>query len=214
MGLTIETTGRRVYVLGDTYAIRDRLREVGCRWDPQRRAWWGGTAKREAIEALAAHVLAGDGGPQRDEAPGLDATVAGRAEYKGRTYYVAGRVARGRTHYDDHVEPITSRDGARVLLYSRDGQRQFWARLWAGPVGDVIRVHDREQWSAPPDQAQIVKSYQRPTTIQRLRDYAAQRQAEQRGEAECPVCQRNCTCGTGRYCHHHHDGCDRCGAEG
>lgn len=193
MALTIETAGRRIYVLGDTYPIRDMLREAGCRWDPERRAWWGGATKREALDALVASMGSASAQPQasepRREAPGIGATVAGRAEYKGRTYYVAGRVVRGRTHWDDEVAPVASRDGSRVLLYFRDGSSSFWA------AADAVRV---------------AKRYQRPTTIQRLRDYAEQ--AKSYGTDECRC-----------RCHHEpnagapgstlYDGCDRCGCE-
>ena len=192
--VALEKVGRRVYVRGNTYPIKGELRSAGAKWDPEQKAWWIGSSKRAAIESVvssgasASHVA-----PRRDvEAPGTDATVAGRARYKGRTYYVAGRVSRGRTHWDDGVEAIQSRDGQRILLYFRDGSRQFWAAS-----SDV----------------EILRGYQRPTTIARLREYAEQRKAEDRGEAECPVCARHCTCGTS-FCHHHHDGCDRCGAEG
>jgi len=199
MAIEIRTEGRRHYLRGDTYPLKDALRAAGCKWDADAKAWW--TGKRETAEQLAAQLGASSSAapsvetaerPQA-QAPGLDATVAGRAQYKGKTYYVAGRVARGRTHWDDELRAVESRDGSRLLLYFRDGSSQFWAAA---------------------DAVQILKSYRRPTTIQGLRDYADQRKAEDRGEAECPTCERHCTCGTDRFCSHHHDGCDRCGAEG
>jgi hypothetical protein len=192
MAIEIRSEGRRHYLVGDTYPIRAQIKEAGCRWDPERKAWYSG--KRETAEAAAATAAAQS--PQQasqPQAPGEDAIVAGRARYKGRTYYLAGRLVRGRTQYDDTVATVGSRDGSRVLLYFRDGSSQFWAR-----------------W----DQIVTEREYQRPTTIRRLREFAAEQRGIQDGTVECPVCQRNCTCGTGQFCHHHHDGCDRCGAEG
>ena len=152
--ITIESRGRRHYLRGDTYAVRDRLRAGGCKWDSDARCWY--TGKRELADELAAE-LGGDAGAaphgQQPRAPGEDATVAGRATYHGRSCYVAGRVRRGATRYDDTVDAITSRDGARMLMYSRDGGMQFW----------VAR-----------DEAEIVKSYVRPQTIGGLRRYAAE----------------------------------------
>lgn len=150
MSISIETVGRRHYLRGNTYPIREQIRAAGCKWDAAEKAWYSG--KRETAESVAGSTAAD--APQQQtgrEAPGLDATVAGRAEYKGRTYYVAGRVARGRTHWDDTVEAVSSRDGSKILLYFRDGSSQFWA------AREAVRV---------------VKQYDRAQTIQRLRDYA------------------------------------------
>jgi len=194
MAIEIRTEGRRHYLRGDTYPLKDALRAAGCKWDADAKAWW--TGKRETaesiVEQVATHDSAAESAPERT-APGLGAVVAGRVTYKGRTYYLAGRVVRGRTHYDDVVSVVESRDGSRVLLYFRDGSSQFWAAA---------------------DAVQVVRRYQRPTTIERLREFAAEQRGIERGEVECPVCERSCTCGTGRFCSHHHDGCDRCGAEG
>lgn len=154
----IESEGRRHYLVGDTYAVRDRIRALGAHWDAGRKAWW--TGKRDQAEALVAQLnaapapAASEARPE-PQAPGMSAIVAGRATYKGRTYYIAGRRERGRTAYDDTVEAIRSRDGSRVLLYFRDGSRQFWA-----PTAEV----------------QVLRTYERPQTIQGLRDYAERAQ--------------------------------------
>lgn len=188
--ITLEAQGRRIYVRGNTFPIKDSLRAVGAKWDPEAKAWWAGSGKRGDLEALVAKIGTRSAEGER-EAPGDGATVAGRATYKGKTYYVAGRLERGRTHYEDRVRSIESRDGSRVLLHFRDGSRSFWA---ARAEVDVQR------------------RYERPTTIRGLRRFAEQRRAEERGEAKCPVCAKHCTCGTS-FCHHHYDGCERCGAE-
>jgi len=36
----IKTTNGRVYVLGDTYHIKDKLKSLGYRWDPNVKAWY------------------------------------------------------------------------------------------------------------------------------------------------------------------------------
>jgi len=160
--LTIETQGRRHYILGNTFAVKDKLRDAGCKFDGAKRAWY--TGKRDRAERLVQQLSGSDepkSAPQNSDAPGRDGTVAGKAKYKGRTYYIAGRVDRGRTRWDDSVEAVTSRDGSRILLLFRDGSRKFWA--------------------SRPD-VQVVKTYQRPQTIGRLQDLAAE--YRQHGSAE------------------------------
>lgn len=156
MTISIDHQGRRFYLRGDTYPVKDQLRSAGCKWDPETRCWY--TGKRELAErcvsmpGLPAQPPIGDQSTalparttSRDDAraaPGRDAVIAGRVTYKGKTYYVAGRVDRGRTHYDDRVQTVETRDGAEVLLYSRDGELQFWA---ARELVDVVKIYDRPQ---------------------------------------------------------------------
>lgn len=190
--ITIQTEGRRTYLIGDTYPIRDQIRAIGAHWDADRKAWW--TAKREAAEQLITSAAPAQTAAPASKTPrdGLDSVVAGRAMYKGKTYYVAGRIERGNTHYDDCVRAVQTQDGAKALLYFRDGSSQFWAAR---------------------DQIQVTKSYDRPQTIRGLREYAEKiKGAEASGEETCWACRKYCTCGTS-FCSHHHDGCDVCGAE-
>lgn len=55
--ITIETRGRRHYVLGNTYPIRAALRSAGCKWDHVACAWYSGS--RDKVEGFAASVAAG-----------------------------------------------------------------------------------------------------------------------------------------------------------
>lgn len=198
MSIQIQTEGRRHYITGNTYPVRDQIRSIGAHWDVVRKAWW--TGKREDAEQLVAQLNqqkpatapAPSNGGRKTPRDGMDSVVAGRATYKGKTYYLAGRTVRGRTHWDDGVDVVQTKDGAKVLLYFRDGSSQFWA--------------DRSQ-------VQIVKSYDRPQSIAGLKRYAEEaKQARENGEDKCWACRKHCTCGRG-FCHHHHDGCDVCGAE-
>src|SRR5690606_3647419 len=84
-------------------------------------------------------------------APGRDQVVAGTATYKGRTYYVAGKIDRGRTHWDDSVDAVTTRDGSKYLLCFRDGSKSFWAAR---------------------AEVQLLKVYRKPQTIGRPLDFA------------------------------------------
>lgn len=52
--VTYETVGARVYVLGQTFAIRDAIKSAGGHWDAERKAWWIGATKRAELEAAIA----------------------------------------------------------------------------------------------------------------------------------------------------------------
>ena len=206
MTISIDQQGRRFYLRGNTYPLKDQLRGAGCKWDPDTKCWY--TGKRELAEQCAQGIIptpvassdpstaslesmqnADDwtsAAAATTTAPGDDAIVAGRATYKGQTYYIAGRVDRGPTHYDDHVQAVTTRDGAKTLLYSRDGKLKFWA------VRELVSV---------------TKSYDRPQTIGKMRRFAEKaKEARAQGYAdgiaegqryECSECGDRVTRGQG-----------------
>ena len=157
MAISTETSGRRTYFIGDTYAVREQLRAAGAHWDGDRRAWWVGSAAKAAdLVASFSAVPAEATGPEalsEDER-----AIIGRGTYKGRGYYVLGRiVSRGRTRYDrDEIAPVKTRDGSRVKLASRDGSLVFWAAT---------------------DEVSVEKRYERLTSIRSLREYAEKARA-------------------------------------
>ncbi len=57
MTISITSEGRRHYLVGDTYPIKGAIRSAGCKWDPERKAWW--TGKRETAESIVASVATG-----------------------------------------------------------------------------------------------------------------------------------------------------------
>lgn len=116
MAITIETAARRVYLLGDTYPVRDAIRGIGGKWDPDRRAWWVGAAKRAEAEALVQSAPASAPRDAGKDGLAADDRLLGQVEYTGRS----GRPAKcwwaGQT-----------RDGSRYRLASMDGSRVWWA---------------------------------------------------------------------------------------
>jgi hypothetical protein len=104
--LGLERVAGRLYVTGDSFAVKDRLKAAGCHWDCDRRMWWIGAAKASVVEAIVA-----GGAPPEDERVPDDARVLGRGEYKGRTYYLIAR----------------TQDGGRFRLTTLDGKVSFWA---------------------------------------------------------------------------------------
>lgn len=101
--ISIQSEGRRHYLVGDTYALRDALRDAGAKWDPDHRAWW--TGKKEVAEALVARLGATPDAPtvrrgtRRSRSP-----VAGY----GALLEIPSRVARddGRTLVHAGIEGV------------------------------------------------------------------------------------------------------------
>jgi len=112
MAITIERAGARVYLVGDTFPIKDAIKAIGGHWDGDRRAWWVGAAKMADAEALAGKAAAP--GAASPPANADDVKVIGKAEYKGRNYYVrwAG---------------ICKSGADKIHLTSLDGKIDFWA---------------------------------------------------------------------------------------
>jgi hypothetical protein len=183
MTITIQSEGRRHYLIGNTYPIKDAIRSAGCKRDGDRKAWW--TGKYETAEKLVSEVSGSAKPAKGDEkkAPGLEAKVAGRATYKGKSYYLAGKVVRGRTHWDDSCEAVTTRDGAKFLLLSRDGSLEFWAAR---------------------SEVEVTKRYSKAKTIRSLQEFAAKAKSDG-GAGEycfhmCPVGGFKC-CPENGACH-------------
>lgn len=103
------------------------MKDAGCRWDPDRRAWW--TSKADVAEGFA-------GGEAAEEAPaekppvGDDTRLVAKAKYKGRVYYVAwmGRTKKGT-------------DAARLV--SLDGKLDFWKDLTEIEITKHYRPFER-----------------------------------------------------------------------
>jgi hypothetical protein len=116
---------------------------------------------------------------RRTYGPGEEAVVAGRAQYRGRPCYIAGRIRRGRTRWEDEVVTVQSQDGSRVLCYSPDGARQWWA-----PTAEV----------------EVQRAYRRPQTIGGLMRF--REEARRNGGVHpdaCPQCgSLSCSAARGR----------------
>lgn len=133
--MTITKEGRRHYISGNTYAIKDELREAGCHWDPERRAWW--TSKADVAARFASKNSATGERPQSQESPD-SIRVVGRATYKGRTYYV---------RYIGHTKR-----GYAARLVTLDGKVDFWAT--------AAQPHELAGCSGNGDIAVMVKTYE------------------------------------------------------
>lgn len=108
MSVQMQIEGRRIYLVGNTFPIKDKIKSLGAHWDNDRKAWWIGSQSKAEVEALVSAA------PKQGEyvpTPLADSSrVFGKAEYKGRTYFV---VADGRE---------------RFRLTTLDAKIDFWAK--------------------------------------------------------------------------------------
>jgi hypothetical protein len=133
-GITTTQVGRRIYINGNTYPIREQLKALGCK--PEKGSdgkfrWWVGTSKGNKLATL----LAADAPPP--ENPDT-IVVCGRARYKGRSYY---------------VRAVTEKDGGKLRLTTPDASIDFWVHV--GP-GD-----DRASWERRYDTAKTLGEIRR-----------------------------------------------------
>lgn len=152
--ITIESVGRRHYLRGNTYPLREQLRAAGAHWDADQKAWWIGDLAR-AEDLAAAQVGSTQPADERQD-DGLkdDSPVLGRARYKGREYLLVwqGETKRGRA----------------AKLASLDGSKVFWADHAAI---EITKIYQSREW----------RGREQPMTFARLRrlreEYAEQKAA-------------------------------------
>jgi hypothetical protein len=129
MAVTIERSGARVYFTGDTFSVKDRIKQMGGHWDGDRRAWWVGATKAEEAQALVASLTATPNLPRTKQDPS-EIRLTGKGRYKGREYY-AGSM---------------TRDGLKVRLLTlpdaKGGYLDFWALC--SEVEQTKTYHPRE----------------------------------------------------------------------
>lgn len=179
-GIKVERAGRRSYIIGNTYPIKDALKAAGAHWDGDRRAWWLGddAAARSLVERCGQATCAPQAQrPQGQDGVTEDTKIAGKATYKGRPYLLLWMGQ-------------TSRGEAAKLAFS-DGSKVFWADAAAVQVTKTYERHETKG----------------PMTWRRLQVLRA-RYAEGRAQGyddgiaegrryECPECGEYVTRGVG-----------------
>ena len=139
--IELESCGKRVYVVGNSFPIKDRLKSAGCHWDGERRQWWIGANKRSEVERIVGSA-SGDAVESATENAD-DIKVIGKARYKGRNYYVrwAGECRNG---------------SYKARLVTLDAKIDFWANCarpggcgfdGSGDVAVIVKTyHPRERY--------------------------------------------------------------------
>lgn len=162
MAIRLEKQGQRIYLLGDTYGMKDQIKAMGGHWDADRRAWWVGTKK----EAEARQLAEGGAGPPTKQNPD-DIRLTGKGRYKGRVYY-AGSI---------------TRDGTRVRLLTLPDTKGEYLDFWApcAEVEEIKRYAPREY-----------RGRQEYTTLGSIaRFIEKERRARERGDPVCAACGKS-----------------------
>jgi hypothetical protein len=163
MAITLQKEGRRVYLLGNTYPVKDQIKSGGGKWDAEKKAWYLGVQRKALAEELAGQATAGlQQRAQAERENGISTSacvIKGRAQYEGKTYYILaiGTTAEGKQY---------------AKLAFRDGSRVFWAKN-----ADAVTV---------------LRTYEEPTSIDSLRAYAERMKSAKEefgGDGMCAECE-------------------------
>lgn len=151
---TMTKEARRVYITTVYgHPIIAKLKDLGAKWEPESKRWWLGSAKEEAVTKLV-EEFANVEKPQEDP---REIVLVGKAEYKGRTYYVR--------FIGD----------TKARLISLDGKVDFWAELGTGE-GQARIV---KRYAAP----QGTGRYRREgTTLRSIQKFLEKKKAEEKEE--------------------------------
>lgn len=86
MSLSIKKEGRRYYILGNTFPVKDRLKAAKCRFDGDARAWW--TSKKEVAETLVRSL-----GKEIEEKAKAQSEFKAELENRRKAGWILGKTA-------------------------------------------------------------------------------------------------------------------------
>ncbi len=118
-GITTRKEGRRVYVEGKTFFIKDRLRAMGGHWDPDKKAWWVSSAKETDLAKLL-DAAAKDAGK-----PGYGQTF--KAEKPGTCSKCGGPIIKGnkvRYRYPEKAIEHEDCERAAAFVARKEGEKK------------------------------------------------------------------------------------------
>ena len=171
MSITIEVQGTRIYLKGDTFKVKDSIKAMGGHWDGDRKAWWVGTAKREAAEKLANGVASGSVEADKSDE---DPRIVAKVKYKGRMYYARW--------YG------TSKSGEfKCHLFSLDGKINFWATFAhdSDGSGEIAKIEKTYQPRTNGFGRYAREEYQ---TLSSIRRFIEQQKSPTRARGRCTEC--------------------------
>jgi hypothetical protein len=128
--------GDRLYITGNTYPVRELLKDAKAHFDGDIKAWWIEPAKADKIEKILAGEAAPAAAAEKPKENPNNIRLAGKCKYKGRTYYAR--------FIGD------TKKGHSALLITLDQSIEFWAKC----------ARPGEDCDGSGDVAAIVKTYQ------------------------------------------------------
>jgi len=212
---TLEKVGARLYFVGSPFAAKAAIKDLGGHWDPDRRQWWIGAAKRESAEALVAELngtsapvmVATEGSASVATALGLSPdTPAGivadklaeAGDTKGAANVRAGKPAqedphsirltgKGRYKGREYYAGAVTRDGTRVRLLTLPDAEGKYLDFWA-PCPEVTQTKTytpREQWDGRRYSGRTVTVY---TTLGSVADFITRQKNPDTARGQCVEC--------------------------
>ncbi len=214
--VSLETVGRRIYVVNSPFSAKDQLKSAGCKWDTDRRQWWAGSSTRSKLEPIIAELngvghsasVATEGSMEVAESLGLDketpaGIVADKLRESGREKE-ADNIARGKSAQEDpHSIRLTGKgrykgreyyagaisgDGKRVRLLTLPDASGKYLDFWA-PCADVEQTkkyQPREKWDGRRYSGRTVTVY---TTLGSIADFVRkQKDPDRTKRVQCPEC--------------------------
>lgn len=175
MGITVEEVAQRIYLLGDTYPVKDRIKQLGGHWDGERKAWWVGKVKQADVASLVTELASKPQTPaaRMKESPDT-IRLTGKGKYKGRTYY-AGAV---------------TKDGMKVRLLTLPDANGDYLDFWAdcSQVEEVKRYQPREVWNGRRGGGTVTQY----TTLGSIADFIAKEKKNKANGGEvCAECGKS-----------------------
>ena len=164
MGIELQQEGQRLYFTGDTFPIKDRLKqELGAKFDRDRKQWWCGAVKATRAKELIASL--GTAQPPTEKTPQDPDCIrlTGKGEYKGRLYYIGS----------------TTRDGTRVRLLTLPDATGKFLDFWV----DTSAVKTVKTYS--PREYRGRMEY---TTLGSIAGFIARQKNPSTARVQCPEC--------------------------
>jgi len=109
MNVEIQEVDGKHFVVGKTFTIKEKLKDLGCKFDSEKKAWY--TSKQSVANTIATTEF-----EEVEQSEDKDPTVLGAAKYKDRSYYV---IWEGRTKNGKYM----------VKLITLDAKISFWAHI-------------------------------------------------------------------------------------
>lgn len=187
MATTLEKSGARVYLVNLPFSCKeDAKREIGAKWDGDRKQWWVGAGKFAAAEAFVNSLNAGgsDGGSKPEDLS--NARVYAKVKYQNRTFFVIAE----------------TRDLTRCRIVAlADDAVPFWV--------DCAACEPVKRYEGWPERGAYGRETGRTVyqTLGSLRSFInSQKDKEARGVPQCAACGKR----NENLIVDHEDGCMKC----
>lgn len=206
MAIRLETRGTRIYFIGDTFAAKSQIKDLGAHWDMDARSWWIGKAKLAAAEKLVAELSAPPAHVQvaaasvglSSDAPAhvvadkvreelgdkaADAVLAKPKQDPDDIRLTGKGRYKGREYYAGSI----TRDGQKVRLLTlpdADGKfLDFWA--FCSEVEQTKKYEPREVWDGRRYSGRTVTQY---TTLGSIAKFIRRQKNPDTARVQCHEC--------------------------